>query len=381
VETPLPSLFVDGMNDDQIWEQLDLRAKKLCETLEEALEGTSKQLEDNEDDVPGGKDLRKVLIDGEAGLEELDGIDWDAEEGFDDDDEDEDEDSEAHDEDLGEDITEDLRDPSSEEDNEDGLMLFDLHGEKPKQSRRKAGGHSELDDGFFDLASFNAEADEGEAKSVSKGRLGVDKEDDSDSDMSVDLFAPVDDAENFEEEDLENADAGMNAGVCMIWKMLTIYNYSEPFYRDFFDPPPRMPTPKPGGKSKAKAPHSLPPTNMGKVRFHEEVQVRNIKAKGKNRPLSTMYDDDDDEDEDDDEEYGEQMTFDDFEAAMDGGGSEDDEEDEDGSSRDEDENEEGDGRDTIARLKDDLFADDEVPQTGSYGSRLVINLSLTLLFP
>ncbi|KIM85244.1 hypothetical protein PILCRDRAFT_66715 [Piloderma croceum F 1598] len=346
VETPLPSLFVDGMNNDQIWEQLDLRAKKLCETLEEALEGTSKQLEDNEDEVPGGRDLRKVLIDGEAGLEELDGIDWNAEEGFDDDDEDdddEDEDSEEHDEDLGEDITEDLRDPSSEEDNEDGLMLFDPHGEKPKQPRRKAGGHSELDDGFFDLASFNAEADEGEAMSVSKGRLGVDEEDDSDSDMSVDLFAPVDDAENFEEEDLE--DAGV-----------------EPFYRDFFDPPPRMPAPKPGGKGKAKA---TPPANMGKVRFHEEVQVRNIKAKGKNRPLSTIYDDDDDDD--DEEEYGEQMTFDDLEAAMDGG-SEDDEEDKDESPRGEDEfkNEEGDSRDTMARLKDDLFADDEEPQIGSY---------------
>ena len=221
VETPLPSLFMDGMNEDQIWEQLDLRAKQLCEALDEALEGTSKQLEDNEDEVPGGNDLRKVLIDGEAGLEELDGIDWDAEEGFDDDD---DEDSEEHNGDLGEDITEDLRDPSSEEDNEDGLMLFDPHREKPKQSRRKAGGRSELDDGFFDMASFNAEADEGEAISVSKGRLGVDEEDDSDSDMSVDLFAPVDDAENFEEEDLEDAGVGTNTGVWMIREMLTIFH-------------------------------------------------------------------------------------------------------------------------------------------------------------
>jgi U3 small nucleolar RNA-associated protein MPP10 len=208
------------MNDDQIWEQLDLRAKRLCETLEESLEGTNHELEDNEDGILEGKDLKKVLIDGEGGLEELDGIDWDVEERMEDDDseddkvEDEESDSDGHDEHLGEDITEELRDPSSEDDDDDERpLLLDLPGEKAKKSKRSTGGHAELDDGFFDLASFNAEADEGEAKSVSKGRLGEDEEEDSDGDMSVDLFAPVDDAENFEEEDLEDPGAGMNAGI------------------------------------------------------------------------------------------------------------------------------------------------------------------------
>ena len=222
------------MSDDQIWEQLDLRAKKLCETLEEALEGTSKRLDDNEEEVLESKDLKKVLIGGEAGLEELEGMDWDTEEGIDDNDNDEDEDNDenededkeikGHDEDLGEDITQELRDPSSEEDSEDEQILLDLPGEKPMKSRRKSGVRSELDDDFFDLASFNAEADGGEAISVSKGRLGVDEEGDSDSDMSVDLFAPVDDVENFEEEDLEDAGAGMDVGIFVMCKMLTIYN-------------------------------------------------------------------------------------------------------------------------------------------------------------
>jgi U3 small nucleolar RNA-associated protein MPP10 len=137
-----------------------------------------------------------------------------------------------------------------------------------------------------------------------------------------------------------------------------------------------MPVPKPGVNDKTES----TPTNMGKVRFHEEVQVRNIKAKGNNRPLSTMYDDDDD---DDDEEYGEQMTFDDIKATMDGEGSEDDDEDERESLRDDDEfeNMDRDSRDTMTRLQDDLFADDQEPQIGSYSSRLVTNLSLTLLFP
>lgn len=203
------------MTDDQIWEQLDLRAKKLCETLEEALDGTNNELEDNEDVVQEGKHLRKVLVNGEAGLEELDGMNWDIEEDSEDDDsedEDEDEESEAHSEDLGQDITEELRDPSSEEDDDDDRpLLVDLPGEKTRNSRRRTGRRSELDDAFFDLAAFNAEAEEGEAKSVSKGRLG--EEEDSDGEMSVDLFAPVDDMENFAEEDLEDTGAGMNASI------------------------------------------------------------------------------------------------------------------------------------------------------------------------
>jgi U3 small nucleolar RNA-associated protein MPP10 len=216
-ETPLSSLFVDGMTDDQIWEQLDLRAKKLCETLEEALDGTNNELDDNEDVVLEGKHLRKVLVNGEAGLEELDGMDWDIEEGSEDDeseDEDEDEESEAHNEDLGQDITEELRDPSSEDDDDDDRpLLLDLPGEKARNFKRRAGRRSELDDAFFDLAAFNAEAEEGEAKSVSKGRLGEDEEEDSDGEMSVDLFAPVDDMEDFAEEDLEDTGAGMNASI------------------------------------------------------------------------------------------------------------------------------------------------------------------------
>jgi U3 small nucleolar RNA-associated protein MPP10 len=230
------------------------------------------------------------------------------------------------------------------------------------------------------LASFNAEAEEGEAKSVSKGRLGEDEDEDSDGDMSVDLFAPVDGAENFEEEDIEDAGTGMIAGIYMIRTMLTIHNCTELFYRDFFDPPPRAPATKPKGKGKAKAPSALSPVKSGKVRFHEEVQVRNIKAKGKNRPLSTMYEEDDD---DDDDEYGEQMSFEDFEAGMDGEGAEDDEDEDefeyDSDEGEDEEPEEDGGRDTMARLKDDLFADEEELQTGSYHGHLGTYLSLTSL--
>lgn len=83
-----------------------------------------------------------------------------------------------------------------------------------------------------------------------------------------------------------------------------------------------------------------------------------------------MYEDDDDD------EYGEQMIFDDFEAGMGGTFGEDEDEEmagfnfreEDDSEGDEGEveSEGDDGRDTMARLKDDLFVDEDEPQTGLY---------------
>jgi U3 small nucleolar RNA-associated protein MPP10 len=87
-----------------------------------------------------------------------------------------------------------------------------------------------------------------------------------------------------------------------------------------------------------------------------------------------MYEGDDDDDDKDGDEYGEQMTFDDFKAGMNVEGLEDHEDnmtgfnfhEDDNSDEDEAESEEGDGRDTMARLKDDLFADEEEPQTGPY---------------
>src|SRR6267378_4039377 len=39
--TPLKSLFVEGMDDEQIWAQLDLRTKTVCRMLDFVLEGES----------------------------------------------------------------------------------------------------------------------------------------------------------------------------------------------------------------------------------------------------------------------------------------------------------------------------------------------------
>jgi U3 small nucleolar RNA-associated protein MPP10 len=95
------------------------------------------------------------------------------------------------------------------------------------------------------------------------------------------------------------------------------------------------------------------------VRFHEEVRVKNIKAKGKNLPLAAL-DAEDDDDDDEDDEYEDFGGF----GELDEDGEEDEESDANGgqdeSSGDEDPlNDSFNGAETIERLKSDLFAEEE----------------------
>ncbi|KAJ7660945.1 U3 small nucleolar ribonucleoprotein complex, subunit Mpp10 [Mycena polygramma] len=323
--TPIASLYTENMDDDQIWAQLDLRMKPVCDMLEFALDAEPSQ----EEELGDSESETDEFVD-EQILQQMRALDRGGDEMEVDDFDDEGEDVESEEEtdddgDLGEDVT-GLRDSSSDDDDASETEAWSAPLRKRKSS---AGSKTGLDDGFFDLASFNAETEEAEARKVSKGRLD---EDDSD-DESVDLFAPVDAAENFDEEDEDNA--------------------GEAFYKDFFEAPRHTAPPRP--KKSA-----LSPQKAGTVRFHEEVRVKNIKAKGKNLPLNTPEDDDDEEEEDG---YGE------FEGEGFGGMNDDDDEDED-------EEEEGDdsesdslesnfnGAETIERLKGDLFAEeeDEPPQ-------------------
>ncbi|KAF4572854.1 hypothetical protein EYR36_007364 [Pleurotus pulmonarius] len=337
--TPLTALYVEGVDEEQIWSQLDLRMKNVCDLLELALEGgpgSGEGIEEDSDIDEGDPDarLQKILealrngedVDLEAlGLDGMDIDDDDDEDSEEDDEEDsdeEDEDNEGAEEEEGEDDEEELgehittlRDSSSSEDEDDE---YEEEGafrhKKPPGPKRRGARHSELDDDFFDLASFNAETQAAEAKRVSRGKLG-DDDDDSDDDMSVDLFAAVDDIENFDEEDMDN-------------------NVGEAYYKDFFEPPPRLPAKK-DKRKKTAAPTS--PKKPGTVRFAEEVRVKKIKSKGKSLPGEEDEDDDDDDDESGEDEQDNV--------------SDDDDDDEEG--------EEGEGRETIERLKDDLFADEE----------------------
>ncbi|KAL6309986.1 U3 small nucleolar ribonucleoprotein complex, subunit Mpp10 [Sparassis latifolia] len=362
-DTPLTELYVDGMNEDQLWAQLELRSKNVCDMLEYTLDGDVESGDDVEGGELEGTKLRRVMMDEDIDMEDLEGMEGMEVDG-DKADDDEDDESESGDEEESgeeehqgqEDIAE-LRDPS---DNDADLEnpSFLSGGKRTLRRKHNFGSHPELDDGFFDLATFNAETEEAEARSVSRGKLGKEDSDEDNEDEdaeAVDLFAPIDDnAAAFDEEDLEGGP-------------------SESFYKDFFDPPPRAP--------KAKKPHATAeaiPTPSGKVRFHEQVRVKSIKAKGKGLPVSTMNlplsmilnknaeneygetmsDESSEEDEDGAEDEDE-------DGAEDEDGEVDSEWDENGLNEDEDMGEaEEYGRETIERLKDDLFADEDQVQTG-----------------
>lgn len=228
-ETPIGELFVDGMSDEQVWAQLELRAQNMCEVLDYALDGPAEGAEsDSEDDERKLKKMRQALIDegfDPAELEDLglDEGDSEDEEDSEDDDEDEDDDEEEDEEseeddgedaDLGEGV-EELRDPSDEDDDDDpeiGEPSFLNGGKRTVKVKPRRGGHPVLDDGFFDLAAFNAEVEAAESKKVSRGRLSKDDDDDEDEDEEdedIDYFASVDDSAAFDEEDLEDAGGGM----------------------------------------------------------------------------------------------------------------------------------------------------------------------------
>lgn len=357
--TPVSSLFVENMDTEQLWMQFDLRARTVCDLLDFALETGKSDDEENPGETEEEGDLQKMMEAIEKGEE----VDFDAleEEFEEDEDMEEGSDSESDGESDGEsggleDIVDEDEDvvhlQESDEDTSDSetkSTLFDIIKSAAGSKKKKPASHG-LNDDFFDLDAFNAETEKAEARSSSRGRLADDDDASEDENMSVDLFAPLDD-----EEEAEGA--------------------ADIYYRDFFavqkNVDPQSP-PKLGGRS----------GNEGRVRFHDEVRVKKIKAKGKNLPLSFLYgngmddmeDDEDiqeDEDTQDDEGDGEDM-----ESEKDGWGVEDElmgSEDDDGMLRgdsDEDGGEESesmsqslaseeDNREIIERLKDDLFADDD----------------------
>ncbi|KAH7915791.1 U3 small nucleolar ribonucleoprotein complex, subunit Mpp10 [Hygrophoropsis aurantiaca] len=325
-DTPLPSLYVEDMNEDQIWEQLDLRAARVCKILEAAMEGEDEDAEEEEHTQESDED---AFMD----IDQVDDIERESED---------EEESEGDGESVssreegeeGEEVAE-LRDETPDEDSLDGdesfedapSSLFDII--KPKLSRNgprgNSGKHSELDDGFFDLAAFNAETEEAETKTVSRGRLGMDADDNDSTDegLDVDLFRTIDGEDALDEDDLEDA--------------------GEPFYKDFFDAPfSRLP------KSKPLA--GAPP----KVRFHDEVKIKSIKAKGKGLPVSGIYmqnNNKDDLSDDDDLQYEDEFE----------GDSDSAHENDQGISSDDDHinGDDHGSRAIIERLKDDLFAEEQ----------------------
>jgi U3 small nucleolar RNA-associated protein MPP10 len=288
------------MSDDQVWEQLDLRNRNICQMLELILDG---QKEDGELELSMerlGNPL-KSLEDGEdIDLDDfLDGMssDEDSLDHSDDGEEDTGSGSSVAEDNAAEDVV-GLRDPSSSEGSDYDEFPFSMIDETPRHnvSLSKKGAErseSQLDDGFFNLASFNAETERAEAKTSSSGHLGG-EEDSDDDDISLDLFTSLDQVEPTHDQ----GDIGEAKGRNFSYPQnIRLTFFSEVFYHDFFEPLRGASLSRTNTASK-KNPSS------GQVRFHEEVKVTKIKARGKNLPVSLMEDEDcaDEDDEDDDDD-------------------------------------------------------------------------------
>lgn len=237
-DTSLTELLVEGMSDEQIWAELELRAQTVCDVLNYALDGPVPGGESGEEGDGDGEDededeaarvqrmkkLRQSLLDEEFDLASLSGMelgasDEDEEEDSEEEDEDENSEESAEDEEDGGDVdlgegVEELRD-SADEDEEAELEIVESsllnEGRRTLKIKLKRGEHPTLDDGFFNLAAFNAEIKAAESRSSSRGRLSQDDDDEDGDDPNeeVDYFASVDAPEALDEEDLEGG-----SGMC-----------------------------------------------------------------------------------------------------------------------------------------------------------------------
>ena len=224
--TPLTSLFIDGTDNEQIWEQIDMRAKTVCSVLEDTL-GEAEQGDDDLDSDAETRKMLKILETLEKNgmrLEDImaddDDMTMDDEVWLDQHSEDEEEETESYDEGddndndeedegdviLGEGVT-GLQDPLSSDGDE---SFAESDPDLPTSTSNKTNA-SVLDDEFFNLVTFNAESEAAEAKHVSKGSLGRSSDSElseEEDDASVDMFAPVEDFEQVDEDDLERNDGG-----------------------------------------------------------------------------------------------------------------------------------------------------------------------------
>jgi len=208
--TQLQELHLPGMEDAQIWAQLELRGQVITKVVETLFEGVwddpMKALDEDED--ANDEDSEEDEL-------SMEGMDIDTEDSPPDEDEDDEwldqeDDDTSGDENMPEHITQ-LADSSYEDEQ---LLLTGLDLDRPsrlskgKQHHRTQprNRHPTLDDDFFSIANFNKEIEAAEAQSKSRGRLDEDSDEES-----IDLFQTVP-----EDDELADQD-GRAEGGCMCY--------------------------------------------------------------------------------------------------------------------------------------------------------------------
>jgi U3 small nucleolar RNA-associated protein MPP10 len=188
------------MEAEQIWNQLELRAKGVCELVDLVFEGEypkDDEGDDQDEDDEEGEDEEMMLQDDE---EDDDFIPQDVSE------------ESSQGSDLGEHIAPLNGEPEPKTKLPIALLQSwishqsdeETSSNPPPQQSKKGKGkghrHQTLDDDFFSISEFNREIESAEAKKTSRGRLSG-KDEDSDEEGSLDLFAQVDDGMDEEDED------------------------------------------------------------------------------------------------------------------------------------------------------------------------------------
>ena len=347
--TELNELVLEGMGNDQIWHQLELRSAKLARVLDHVISSGPEDADEEESEEENEKDAEDLNDDDEAWNEE-DDEEEESDEGF------------AGASDLS-DVdpnevyyeplhTEEMQHMRKKEKEKQEMMqmygvsdpaLYDAltsassDDEEEEEDKGKP-RHPTLDDDFFSIDEFNrlTEAQERQEHSSRAHLSGEEEEEDMDG---IDLFAPLDEDEGEDEMDV-----------------------SEIRYADFFDPIKKT--------RSAKSVDASPP-RTAQVRFHDQVRVRPIK-KAKSQSLAGFLMDGDDEEDtneeegEDEEEEDEEEEDEEEEDEEEEDEEEDDEEEEDEEEGEEDEAEEADddmegdaAEATAGRVAQDLFAEEE----------------------
>jgi U3 small nucleolar RNA-associated protein MPP10 len=188
--TPLTCLYVQGLDKDQIWAQLELRAQNICKMLDYAVNGTEKITEHG---ITSNADNLEQDSSEEEEEEEDEEDDSDLTYKESDDNSEAEEGSRGSSEEVPfEEGVIGLRDPSVDSDEEEEELVGDSRIFSSATPSGTKHVHSGLDDSFFNLKEFNAETEEAEAAFVSNGALNDDLDDIASDEDDIDYFTSVD---------------------------------------------------------------------------------------------------------------------------------------------------------------------------------------------